>query len=566
MIGLLLALPLALGLQARPSFAQGRAAPDMNNRKLAAQVFAAAEKAYAQKQWAESLDAYERWLADFGGSAKSKSELADKALATQRAAELRDKTGLLTIVVSVEGAEVRVDDKVIGKSPVAAKLRVTAGPHRVRVEKDGFVPVERAPNVPSGTEATTLDVKLEASAQAKTTGRVKVKEASGKSTKVLIDGTDMGMTPWEGELTPGLHELVLRGPNLSSIPQRIEVAVGETRSFDVVAVENDAQLRVNVEQDKGKIFIDGNEQGEGHATVMLPSGEHTLRVTRDEHEPFEKKILLKPRDVYTESVSLKLETKVVTQALEAQVRKLEGVYGGFGVYGTLSPTGLYSSVDTRCGIDGLGATCEAGTPFGGGLHGHLGYHWNPVGLELFMMGGYENTKQKATFDGTGSLSANRLAVGVPREEDFSVHRYGGLGAVRARMTVQSDSLRFSIAGGIGASYKRMALVRKATASDGTARTETYSPNSLGYVSPAIAIDASLGYRVSPTTALSLGILFTAENATLLSDTATEVKAPTAPRYMAAAGQAPVEIATPTYKLASGGQAFLGLMASLQFGP
>jgi hypothetical protein len=36
--------------------------------------------------------------------------------------------------------------------------------------------------------------------------------------------------------------------------------------------------------------------------------------------------------------------------------------------------------------------------------------------------------------------------------------------------------------------------------------------------------------------------------------------------LAAAGQAPVEIATPTYKLATGGQAFLGLMASLQFGP
>jgi PEGA domain len=474
--------------------------------------------------------------------------------------ELDEKTGLLRFAITPDGVEISVDEKPLGLSPLKDALRLTLGPHRVRLSKAGFHPFERAPNVTAGGTGTVLEAKLEAVSNA---GRAKIREATGKTARVFIDGKDMGATPWEGELTPGIHELALRGANLASEPQRIEVLAGETRDFDVVAVERDAQLKVIVSEDQGKIFVDGREEGEGKLTIMLAPGEHTIRVMRDGYQTHERKITLKTRDVYTESVSLRLEEKVITQEVANEGRKLEGLYTGVGIYGTVSPTGLYSTMDTKCGKDGLGAVCSNGSPIGGGLLGHIGYHWNPVGLELFMMGGYDNTRHKATFDGVGTLSANRLAVGVAREEAFTVHRYGGLAALRARATVQGELIRFSVAGGIGASYKRLALVREAKSLVNN-QTDKYGPDSVGYLSPAVAVDVSLGIRITPTKTAFLGVLFTAENANL-SDKATEVATPPQ-RYLASEGTRPTEIATPTYRLATGGQAYVGITLGLQFGP
>src|SRR5262249_21728826 len=51
---------------------------------------------------------------------------------------LRGKVGELVVRADVEGATVYVDEQVRGQLPLAGRLRVNAGSHRVRVLKEGY--------------------------------------------------------------------------------------------------------------------------------------------------------------------------------------------------------------------------------------------------------------------------------------------------------------------------------------------------------------------------------------------------------------------------------------------
>ena len=51
-------------------------------------------------------------------------------------------TGTLALAVSEPGAEIAVDGRPAGTSPLARPLRVAAGAHRIRIAKPGFAPHE----------------------------------------------------------------------------------------------------------------------------------------------------------------------------------------------------------------------------------------------------------------------------------------------------------------------------------------------------------------------------------------------------------------------------------------
>src|SRR3954447_8109998 len=112
---------------------------------------------YQQKHDTEAYAAYDEWVKTYGAKAPKPKTAAVEA----RLKELRERTGLLSLDVSEPGAAITVDDKPLGTTPLAAPLRLSQGPHRVRVAKDGFVPADLLPNITT-TAPTAVTVKLEA--------------------------------------------------------------------------------------------------------------------------------------------------------------------------------------------------------------------------------------------------------------------------------------------------------------------------------------------------------------------------------------------------------------------
>ncbi len=182
-----------------------------------------------------------------------------------------------------------------------------------------------------------------------------------------------------------------------------------------------------------------------------------------------------------------------------------------------------------------------------------------MGFELFAMGLGDASTQKANYDGSGTGPGGAInPASVPaRTETFNFVRVGGMGAIRARATFQTRRLRGSIAGGLGLSYRALAMKRSTSDSAGDSLNYV-PPQGAAYFSPAVSAEANLQYRFSQTFAIALGLEFWADNASIGGTNSVGAQSPIP--------YAGTVVPTPSYHLASGPQVGLGPFIGLAFGP
>jgi hypothetical protein len=512
----------------------------------------AAEALYQLGRAAEAYEAYDAIQQALG----AKLVGGDKTVVLARLKELAGKTGALSLHVEEPGAEVQLDGKMVGTSPLALLSRVAVGGHEVHVTKAGFVPFASHVDVAPDVKAT-LDVSL---VRAATTGHVVVQAPPGsESLRVLVDGVDRGATPWEGDLPAGAHEISGRSSSATVAPQGVMVTAGDRDQVTLVTTATAAHVQIRTSDGKGLVYLDGIVKGEGAFEGDTAPGPHTAVVTREGYERYEKAFTLGPRETMAETVTLHPTAAAAAAAAAgaAPERPFAGVYGGFGFAGLFGVSGQGTDLETSC--QNLGAaSCDTPKALGGGVYGYVGYTWDPVGFELFLAGEGDTSEQTAHFDGTGTQFSSLVG-----QEQFRYIRFGGLAALRARATTSfGPLLRGSIAGGVGFSIKEMAMERHATASATTGQ-DTYVPSTVQYISPAITVEASLHLRVTPTVAFTLGVLLWADNASIAGSNDVP---PSSGRELYSTSGLPKPIETPGYHLATGPQVFLGPQLGMQFGP
>lgn len=506
---------------------------------------------YQMKQEGEAYAAYSEWLETYG----AKAPAGKKAAAEARLKELAQKTGALTLEVSEPGANVTIDDRPAGVSPLSAPVRLSAGPHRVHVAKDGFLPFDASPNVVAGG-AATLAVKLEAQS---TKGRLVVREKTSQPIRVFVDGVDRGDAPWTGEVEAGPHEVLGKSPTLASAPERVTVERGKETAVELVASATTAPLKIATSDGKGLIYVDGKLVGEGSFSAEMPAGRHQLRVTREGYDPFEEEIVLQNKEPLARSITLKLASTIETGPVQAATRPLEGIYGGFQLMGMLGLGGNGNAVQKLC--DGQHpaelASCDGGTNTGAGLGGFIGHHWDPVGVELFLLAQYDQQSPELVWN--ASSVDPGIGPDPARTESFRVRRLGGVAAARVRLTFQGERLRFSAAGGLGLATRSLFLTRDTTLAADPSVTDKLVTDGQGYLSLALSLEPTIQYRLTETTALMGGLSLLVENPTSLDDVPR-----TPPEGNHRLG--PSGLSTPAYELASGTQTWMGLFVGMMFGP
>lgn len=506
---------------------------------------------YQLKHDGEAYEAYDAWLKTYG----AKASAAKKKTAEARLKEIAARTGTLEIAVEPAGASIAIDDAPKGTAPLAAPLRLAAGPHRLRVTKDGFLPFDRTPNVVAGA-TTKIDAKLEAQSAK---GRLSVKEKSGKAIRVIVDGVDVGEAPWTGEVDAGPHEVGGRSATLAAAPEKVTVERGKTRDVELVASATLATVKLTTSDGKGLLYLDDKVVGEGSFSGDVPAGPHKLKITREGYETFEEDIVLHDKETLARTVTLKLVSEVQTGPIEKERRPLEGIYGGFGLPLLFSPGGFKSSVQTLCDetppqeLTG----CDKGGGVGFALNGFVGYHWDPVGVELLVGASYDTASPK--LDWVASSTDPGLGPDPARTEDFTLHRIGGYGAARVRLTLQGEKIRFSVAGGVGLAYSSIVLKREATAAADASQRDVYVADAQGYWSPLLSLEPAFYWRLGQPTSIGLGFTFQMQAAGAFGDNPTT--AAQSGRKIGAVG-----ITTPGYELASGTQIFVGPFVGMMFGP
>lgn len=118
----------------------------------------------ALRDYASALTYFERYLAEGGGqvSTEQRSEVERKMR------DLAAHVGQIEVTVNVERAEIRVDDRVIGTSPLRGPLRLNAGARRISARAPGRLPDSRFVDLAGGdrlqVELSLVDPRAERSA------------------------------------------------------------------------------------------------------------------------------------------------------------------------------------------------------------------------------------------------------------------------------------------------------------------------------------------------------------------------------------------------------------------
>jgi PEGA domain len=313
----------------------------------------------------ESLDMYEALEKEFPNLSADDRALADHAIA-----DLRGLVGTID-VRAIAGAQVTIDQRVRGTVPLSP-IRVSTGTRFVRVYKSGFAPFEARVEVVGG-QVIVVNAKISELVQS---GRLRVSEAAGEIADVVIDGTVVGKTPWEGALAPGRHIVLLRGDTEDGTPPA-EVKVVQDQVTPVVLVSEklDASVRVEPTPSGANVAIDGVNVGNGLWEGRLRSGTHAIEIGADGFLTQTRQVTLTSGD-----------RQVVSATLERDPNS--------AVFRAANPPRIVFSVDGALAVAMTGVA-DSGLGLGPLARVHIGYEagW---GLGVALSGGYFSAAQSVS--------------------------------------------------------------------------------------------------------------------------------------------------------------------------
>ena len=131
------------------------------------------------------------------------------------------------IMSMTRGAQVYVDDKLVGTVPIEEPIELSPGkPHVIRLRKRGFTTFVDTVRLKRGEERE-IEADLVPSG-----GVVKI-ACNVRRAQVLLDGRAIGRTPFDGDVEPGRHTLQVVAPGKLQDTRVIEVKAGEETKLTV---------------------------------------------------------------------------------------------------------------------------------------------------------------------------------------------------------------------------------------------------------------------------------------------------------------------------------------------
>jgi tetratricopeptide (TPR) repeat protein len=175
-------------------------------------------------QYPEAIEAFQRYL-EFVGDGLDEPHRAEID-ATIRT--MREMLTPVTVTVSQPGATVLVDDREVGRSPLAEPVLLLAGPHQVRVSLPGYVTAVESPRVVTG-RAVTLAFELREEPRQ---GMVRVNSAVDGAV-VWVDGSEAGIVGHPMLLDAGDHTVEVRADGYRTVQRRVTVEADREQQLEV---------------------------------------------------------------------------------------------------------------------------------------------------------------------------------------------------------------------------------------------------------------------------------------------------------------------------------------------
>ncbi len=396
---------------------------------------------HREKRFDEALDMFEALERDYPDLSP-----ADRTLADREISDLRQSVGALALAGAEPGASVGVDGRARGTFPLPAPLRLSVGPHVVRVFKEGFVPFEQRLDVASGAPSTLQAHLLPLTRS----GRLHVVEQTGKALDVIVDNVRVGTTPWEGSVAPGEHAVLLRGTGAQGTqPVSVPVAADAETPVTLVAAELDSELRIDPNPTGALVTVDGVPVGLGVWEGRLHSGTHRITAAAPGYWTASRDVALQSLDRQLLSVRLERDPASPIWGTKARPRfaiALDAAFAAMPVYAgqvQQSCTGSCSGPPPLGGLVEATAVYELPQGFGAGLEvGYLGLVQAVVGRSTQITG----STLRAADSGSASdrIASSGLLLGATAQyrlgETWPLTLRASLGAYLSTFTDEREGI------------------------------------------------------------------------------------------------------------------------------
>lgn len=244
----------------------------------------------ARQRPVEAVAAFDRLLTSSKG-------LSDQELTRAKATreEQLARIAELELVSSVAGTVFEVDGVAIGKSPLAAPVKVTSGSHVVAAIAPSHAPIRREVTLAGQTKAVE---RFDLLPSVEGLGQLKI-ESRPEGVEVTVDGQRVGKTPLPASiaLAAGERVITLSRPGYASVERRLVVGPGSTGALSLeLAVDpvslaaNGGYLALKISEPEAVVFVNGAPQGANTRPLRLPPGRHEIRVERADFYPARRSV------------------------------------------------------------------------------------------------------------------------------------------------------------------------------------------------------------------------------------------------------------------------------------
>ncbi len=211
------------------------------------------------------------------------------------------------ITANEDGATLFIDNLETGTTPFKAPVPIDVGRHTLALRKDGFLEKSEVMDISSG-QPKKASFKIEPALKK---SLVSIQVAGAPGANVIIDGIDMGLAPFKGEIAAGRHTFEARAGGYVTARQTSEVVYKEPLdlTLNVSQERHEGKVKVSVNESSATIEIDGKIVGSGAWEGVLPSGGHQLVVRKPGYQTYSTDIALSDDQVRSVTVPLQAETR-----------------------------------------------------------------------------------------------------------------------------------------------------------------------------------------------------------------------------------------------------------------
>jgi formylglycine-generating enzyme required for sulfatase activity len=197
------------------------------------------------------------------------------------------------------GAELYIDERLIGQTPVTAEVLETGS--QLKVTLAGYKTYTQQVSVKAGTSAQQPPIALIVA-----DGTLQI-DSSPSSASVTINNKFLGSTPLEVALAPFTQhpvELFLEGYLKAS--QLTQVQPEKTSKLAINLVANIGSIAFTVSPADAQILVNNRNQGSGSRTLSLTAKPHNVSIQKEGYET--KSLTVTPRPGHEQALKINLLT------------------------------------------------------------------------------------------------------------------------------------------------------------------------------------------------------------------------------------------------------------------